>query len=287
MLDGDLDILTIKMIRQQLADKGFDVTDKLKVKEIITDMTQIVLLEEDEQEEKMVDEDVAAAKPDESGETTAAASKVTAAVAMAIDDAPAERAESPGADGYKVHVSYEDGEKQWESVDTGTVKILQRPAVITVLPAMSSSSAENLITPLNFTDHLGSKVKVRWSETDEYEGVIDDLRVSKDCLQVHVTYDDGEKQWEPVDKNGKVTYIIDDIPLLRAGPSTACTNQPRAADHNPAAEIPNRLRTRCDRQPGRCYYRRSCCCRGSSRPGTRNDGRDGHGNCVVHPNSVA
>ena len=201
-----------------------------------------------------------------------------------IDDI---RAESPGADGYKVHVSYEDGEKQWESVDNGTVKILQRPAVITVLPAMSSSSAENLITPLNFTDHLGSKVKVRWSETDEYEGVIDDLRVSKDCLQVHVTYDDGEKQWEPVDKNGKVTYIIDDIPLLRAGPSTACTNQPRAADHNPAAEIPNRLRTRCDRQPGRYYYRRSCCCRGSSRPGTRNDGRGGHGNCVVHPNNVA
>ena len=102
------------------------------------------------------------------------------------------------------------------AVHNGKVKILQRPAVITVLPAMSSSSAENLITPLNFTDHLGSKVKVRWSETDEYEGVIDDLRVSKDCLQVHVTYDDGEKQWEPVDKNGKVTYIIDDIPLLRA-----------------------------------------------------------------------
>ena len=43
MLEGDLDILTARIIRQQLADKGFDVTDKLKIKEIIEDMMEIVL----------------------------------------------------------------------------------------------------------------------------------------------------------------------------------------------------------------------------------------------------
>ena len=66
------------------------------------------------------------------------------------------------------------------------------------------------LTAANFRSMLGAKVRVQWSVSEAYDGVIDDLGQRGSVVEerVHVAYEDGDSHWEPVpDDDGKITIL--------------------------------------------------------------------------------